>query len=218
MKNYLISCLPNEGCGIIKDGQFLPIKNIADNPLNDFRLDELQLPDQYEAIVHSHPSGLAEPSKTDMENQIKSGAPWMIIPIKNGICQPAIWLGINSDELIGRQFIHGIFDCYSLIRDYYRIVRKITIPEFPRENNWWMKNQNLYSENFEKAGFRKLTDKETPQEHDVFLTNVRSKVLNHGGVYIGRGLILHHLSNSVSRRSPIELWRNRISVWLRYAK
>lgn len=218
MKEYLISCLPFEGCGVIKDGQFLPIRNIADNPTNDFRLDESQLPNQYETIVHSHPSGLAEPSKEDMENQIKSGVPWMIIPIKNGICQTILWLGKENNELIGRPFIHGIFDCYSLIRDYYRAVRKITIPEFPRENNWWSKGQNLYVDNFEKAGFRKLAEKEEPQEHDVFLTNVRSKVLNHGGIYLGKGLILHHLANSISRKSPIALWHGKIAVWLRYAK
>ena len=123
---------------------------------------------------------------------------------------------------MGRGFRHGVTDCYSLIRDYYRLERDVVLPEFPRDWEWWCNEQDLYRDGFGKAGFERLVDVDL-RPGDVFLAQIRSGVPNHGGVYLGDGLALHHLAarlpvdaTRLSRREPIDRWMKFISHWLRY--
>ena len=69
----------------------------------------------------------------------------------------------------------------------------LDLPDFVREDSWWIKGQNLYLENFEKAGFIE-TDK---LEYGVgLLMQINSPVPNHAAVYIGNNQIIQHLFNS----------------------
>ena len=93
----------------------------------------------------------------------------------------------------------------------------ITLPDFPRDNDWWRSGEDLYSANFEEAGFRAMTPEEQPENGDVALIIVpRSNVVNHAAVYLGGGLILHHLYNRLSVREPVGRWQRHIVRWIRY--
>jgi cell wall-associated NlpC family hydrolase len=110
-----------------------------------------------------------------------------------------------------------VTDCYSLVRDWFRVERGVTLPEFPRDDDWWDAGQDLYSANFESAGFRRITvAEEDLQVGDCFLCRFRSPVINHAGIYVGDGLILHHLSGHISGHSPLNIWRRTIESWVRY--
>jgi cell wall-associated NlpC family hydrolase len=118
---------------------------------------------------------------------------------------------------VGRRFHHGTLDCFTLIRDYYATEHGIEIPNFAREDNWWNNGQNLYRDNFQRAGFRELTDAEDVQVGDVFLMTIRSPVENHAAVYIGDGMILHHFWGRLSSRDPyLGYWRENTTVALRH--
>ena len=120
-----------------------------------------------------------------------------------------------GDSLVGRVFIHGVTDCYGLIRSWYWQERHVKLPEFPRDHEWWKDGGNLYEEGFGPAGFR-IVAAQDAVTGDVALINFRSKVPNHGGVLLDGGLLLHHLMGRKSVREPVGRWTPMISKWLRY--
>jgi proteasome lid subunit RPN8/RPN11 len=195
-----------ESCGlvIIENGYevYVPCRNLS--AFRDvFMLD----PHDYAAaedrgevvrIIHSHPFASPAPSEIDKVSCELSKLPWSIVSVPNGT-----WFDFEPSgyeaPLVGRQWAHGLMDCYSLIRDYYKKTLNIEIPNFEREFQWWEKGQNLYAENFEKAGFREVPLKEI-QKHDVILIQFMSSVINHGAIYLGDDQMLHHLHNRLSGR------------------
>lgn len=226
---------PKEACGLILDGVYAPRKNIAQDPTQDFEIaDAVMLKahasGKLQAIVHSHPNGPDHPSAADMASQIASGVPWVIVSVGEADAAAPFVFGDGGviPPVIGREFRHGVTDCYSIIRDVFRLGRErlaeqdvdwplapIDVPEFPRDDAWWTRGQDLYAEGFAKAGFREIP-REAARPGDVFLTSIRSPVLNHGGVVVGGGLILHHLPLRLSRREPAGIWQNAAAIWLRH--
>jgi cell wall-associated NlpC family hydrolase len=123
-----------------------------------------------------------------------------------------------------RFFHHGITDCYAAIRDWWRVNRGTLLPQFNRGWEWWLQNKNLYIEGFPKAGFRRMNEDEIADAKagDVILFNVRSKVPNHGGVYLGNGLMYHHATQrqpyeptKLATTEPVARWMNFQPIWLR---
>lgn len=177
------------------------------------------------AVVHSHPSGVPAPSAADMQGQLDSGVPWGLLGT-DGVGSTGIhWWGDGAPvaPLVGRTFHHGITDCYALIKDYYLLERGVTLPEYPRDWRWWEKGQDLFSEGFRAAGFR-VIDQQEVREGDVWLAQIGSKVVNHGGVWLGQDLCLHQVCSGsqpidttrVSRREPVFRYLPYITHWLRH--
>lgn len=198
---------PKESCGlvVIKGGKqiYFPCKNLADNQLDHFIID----PEDYAKaedmgeivrVVHSHPNIAPLPSEGDRVSCELSGIPWVIVNWPTGSIHEFEPIGYKP-PLIGREFFHGVLDCYSLIRDYYCEKLDIDLPDFEREAQWWMKEKNLYVENFEKAGFIQVPLSEI-KEHDILLMQVGSPVINHGAIYIGSNQIIQHCAGRLSSR------------------
>lgn len=203
---YAKDCFPREACGlvVIHKGkeEFIPCKNISELDDNfeidaeDYvRAEELG---EVVEVFHSHPNGHPTPSETDLVSCERTQLPWSIVSVSLGT-----WIEFKPSgykaPLVGRTWAHGVLDCYSIIVDYYREVLKIEIPDFDRDFEWWMKGQNLYEENFAKAGFREIEVTEL-KPHDVILFQIMSPVTNHGGVYLGDEKFLHHLHRRLSSR------------------
>jgi cell wall-associated NlpC family hydrolase len=57
-------------------------------------------------------------------------------------------------------------------------------------------------EGYQQAGFVGIKDGEQPEVGDIILMQIRSNngVPNHAGIYIGDGLMLHHLYGRLSSR------------------
>lgn len=219
-KQHMIACYPEEGCGIFTPEGFLPFENIAENRTETFRMSsDLFVDHEVLAVVHSHPDGNAFPSSADMQGQIDSDVPWAIIVSGVDSAGDPVWFGDQLDpvDLVGRPFIHGIFDCFSLVRDYYKAEHNIILADVPRDWDWWNNGQNLYEENLAAWGFRPLDPSvEEIRPGDGFLCRLRSDVVNHAGVYIGDGLFLHHAQGALSHRSPLNVWARHIDRWVRY--
>lgn len=215
---HVLSEYPKEACGIITEGnQFVPCENIHSDPLHFFQIDDsVFLKYKIKAILHSHPDGKLEPSAQDMQGQIDTNVEWGIAVTDGREVSSILYWGKNIPPLIGREFRHGVSDCYSLARDYFKLEKNIELPEFPRDNEWWKNGENLYEEHIEEAGFRRLKVDEEPEPNDVVLMAISSEVCNHAAILIDGGLLLHHLTNRLSRREPAAPWRKMFRSWWRY--
>lgn len=213
---------PRECCGLLinKSGKehYFPCRNMArgtDNfQINPHDYLAAEKSGQILAVVHSHPDAQAKPSQADLVACEATGLPWHILGY------PEIqWARIEPDgykaPLLGRQWSHGVLDCYSLIRDWYLEERAIELLDFQRNDEWWKRGENLYEDNFERAGF--LDVKDGPVRGDVVLMQVLSDVPNHAGVYIGDDMIIHHLFHRLSCREVYGgYWRKHTRRILRY--
>jgi proteasome lid subunit RPN8/RPN11 len=225
IREHALREYPRECCGLVmRGGLYVPMENKAPDPEEAFEVDTGALmQDGVLALVHSHTDAPAAPSAADMEQQIATGITWGLISTNGNDATPVWWWGggIPTPPLLGREFRHGPSgsdgkgDCYALIRDWYLLERKIDLPEFPRDDTWWHAGRDLYRDNFAKAGFVQVSPNDA-RPGDVVLAHVLSPVVNHGGIYLGNGLILHHLPSRLSREEPLARWMSLVTHFLRH--
>lgn len=214
---------PRECCGLVivfkGRQQYRPCRNIA------VGTDQFAMhPEDYVsadqageivAVVHSHPNIPARPSQADLVACEATGLPWFILSWPVGTWEEVYPTGYVA-PLVGRQWSHGVLDCYSIIRDWYAQERGITLPDFERHDEWWLRGENLYEKNFAKAGFHPINRDEL-SAGDVILMQVGSPVANHGAIYLGDGLILHHVQNRLSTRDVYGgYWLKHTKTFLRH--
>lgn len=241
---------PLESCGVVIDGEYVPMRNAAADP-EHHKADDKDCPCQRcsfaidpdelisvlngrdpEGYIHSHPDGPFYPSAADMQQQMETDVPWAIIATDGERCGEPVEFGrqVPMAPLIGRRFMHGVHDCYSLVRDVFRLGREelakqgiewpyepIELPDMARNDNWWSHGDNFYLDNFERLGFRRIEMSEA-RPGDAFLCKIGSAVPNHAGLLLGNNLIIHHLPGEtrVSRREPVGGWGRMAEMWLRY--
>jgi proteasome lid subunit RPN8/RPN11 len=229
-----IARYPNESCGAITPDGYVSLPNLSVVPRMAFdcrvACERLALDGQLLAVVHSHPDGPEGPSSPDMRQQAAMDIPWgLVMTDGRRVNVPFFWgPGVPIPPLLQRPFRHGPSgsdgkgDCYALIKDWWKLERDIDLPEFPRTDDWWKHKDhpegNLYRDNFAAAGFVELPLAEglaDPQVGDVWLARIRSPVPNHGGVYVGEGLTVHHVGGCLSTKDVLNRHRRLISTWLR---
>lgn len=120
----------------------------------------------------------------------------------------------ENTPLIGRPFLHGLFDCYTLVKDYYKRNFNLILPtNLQRTWEWWNTGSNLYLEHANSYGFEEVAD---IKKHDLLVMALTSPVPNHGAIYLGDNKILHHVAG---RFSTIEnfgsVYKHKLSVILR---
>ncbi len=198
---------PRESCGLVirEPGgaeRYVPCRNLADGQTHFIAapedIAEAEAQGELIAVAHSHPNSAPEPSQADRVMMERWGVPWIIINVPVGhwrVWEPSGY----RPSLIGREFSHGVLDCYALVKDHFAEALGIALPEFEREDDWWRKGSNLYLDNFSAAGFVDVTLEEM-RPHDCPLIALNSKVPNHAAVYLGDDVILHHVMRRLSRR------------------
>ena len=210
---YAVNCLPKESCGLLAviNGKetFWPCKNLAEEPEEYFIIapdDWADCEDQGElmGIVHSHTQGSAFPSEADKASCEYLGLPFYIYSIEQ-----KNWHSFKPDGyksgLLGRRWIWGKHDCWSLITDYFFEKKQIKLKNWPRPKKIKEFIQNPY---FEKvltgSGFKEV-DKNNIEEFDVLLMIGVDDKLNHVALYIGNQTILNHNVNQLSCREIYDL-------------
>lgn len=200
---------PREACGLVVvqrgRARYWPCANRAEKPEDYFDLDPADFARAEDAgtvvaIVHSHPDGNPEPSMADRVACERTGLPWHILAWPRGAWAYLEPCGYQA-PLEGRVFIHGLTDCYALVRDWFA-AQGVQLPDFDREDNWWDKGQNLYIDHYAECGFAPVYDEAPPQVGDIILMQVRSTVPNHAAVCVGDNLIIHHLPRRLSCVEP----------------
>lgn len=215
--------LPRESCGVIIvfKGKYKYIPCINDsNDANDFSMNAKSFADAEDMgeilyIVHSHPNTPNKPSQLDLINIEKTKVPWLIInPFTKQytVTKPSGYVA----PLIGRPFYASVLDCYTLIEDFYKQELNIQLPDWPREDNWWLEGKNYYLDCYKPSGFELVTDGSL-KAYDLVLMTMGSSVVNHGGIIMPDGTLLHHARGRLSSRDVYSgYYRNITSHVIRH--
>jgi proteasome lid subunit RPN8/RPN11 len=215
IRTHAESEYPKESCGLIVvikgKERYLPCANVADDPTRNFVIhheDSAKAEDLGDilALVHSHPDATVAMSPADRVQCAGGVIPWVVVTTRvseiTGKVESGEMKRYEPDgykaPLVGRPFVHGILDCYSLVRDYYDQELHIALPDFERKDNWWNEGQDLYMEHFAEAGCAPI--KGAMKVGDIILMQVRAPKTNHAAVYIGDSTMLHHMYNRLSTR------------------
>lgn len=228
-KEHAWSVWPNESCGFAVNRRgrlvYRACHNIAERPWTDFMIAPEEYADatfegEIVAVIHSHPGAAGTPSLKDQAMHKASGLDWIIIGFPEGQlgAMDVVTLSAVTEKppLTGRVFIHGVSDCYSLIRDYYAQELQIVLPDFPRQDEWWNRGEDLYLKHYAEAGFREVHNL---QQNDLILMTIASTKINHGAVLVRpeSGVILHHLTGRLSCEEVYTaFYRDRTRMILRH--
>jgi len=205
---------PKESVGVLivikGKEQYYPCNNLSTYSQQCFILD----PEDYvkadalgeiTAIVHSHPVTPPSPSQADKVSCEQSGLKWHIVNPKTetwGYCEPTGY----KPPLIGRQWVWGVTDCWSLVRDYYKEQHNIQLLDYQRPiTPQDFLDNPLFEQYAERTGFKELNKDEKLQKGDVLLMSILHPTLNHVAIFLGDE-ILHHLADRLSTREPYNEW------------
>ena len=205
----------DEVCGLIVDNRYLfRCRNAHPTPDRNFRISDddwlnAEAAGEITAVFHSHPGRKLVLSGADRTGQLATGIEW--------------WLASGEQlrkfrpvtYLLGRNFAHGVMDCYTLFRDAYHLCG-IDLPDFKRTNGWWLRGENLYLKNMAANGFHEV-DMQDVQPGDVFIRRAFPESDPcHAMIYLGDNTILHHENTGrLSRREPLRPAYLRLthSIW-----
>lgn len=230
-------CYPHECCGVIVEDFYIPCRNISENK-DQFEIHHEDLAKaedlgEIQAYVHSHPNATARASELDLIQIELHEKPWVICAYPDIEFQAYEPCGYKA-PLVGRNYIHGIQDCYSIVRDFYEREMGVKLIDFERSDGWWesKENKSLYLDGFGEAGFVEVSDM---QYGDVLLCRVgRTEHVNHAVIWlgdnaelksekteacVGSALILHHPYGRKSCREIFgQQWQERVIKVVRYAQ
>lgn len=213
---------PRESCGLVIAGRYEPQANIADRPADCFEISQSAFRTDIQAIVHSHcaPRHGREPSADDMRFQIEMQKPFGIVHTDGTHAARILWWGDFrlEEPLEGREFIHGVTDCYALVRAWFWQERKVKLHDFPRDAGWWSSGAaDLYAAGIAAAGFVDISAANArPGDCMVFKSSARDTPPHHAGVLIDEQRLLHHRLGDVSKVSLINPLLPFIHGWYRY--
>jgi len=218
---------PKESCGLLIDikgkEKYYPCKNLSNYSQQCFIID----PEDYAkaedsgkilAVIHSHPVTPPVASQADMISCEESGLVWHIVNPKTeqwGFYKPSGY----KPPLIGRHWVWGITDCWSLVRDWYKenlgiILRDWERPTTPEE---FIENP-MFEKCAWRTGFRQLRPDEKLENGDLLFMSIMATGLNHVAIFLD-GDVLHHLADRISCKEPYNQWLLKCTgMRLRYAQ
>ena len=218
---------PKESCGLLIDvkgkEKYYPCKNLSSYSQQCFIID----PEDYAkaedsgkvlAVIHSHPVTPPVASQADMISCEESGLIWHIVNPKTeqwGFYKPSGY----KPPLIGRHWVWGITDCWSLVRDWYKENLGITLRDWDRPTT---PEEFVENPMFEKCawrtGFRQLRPDEKLENGDLLFMSIMATGLNHVAIFLD-GDVLHHLADRISCKEPYNQWLLKCTgMRLRYAQ
>jgi proteasome lid subunit RPN8/RPN11 len=233
IKEYARSKLPEEACGlIVQDGAnlvFIPCENIAENKRNNFKISNetmLKYSGRIESIFHSHiEQGTWAVSLSDIKLCEAWGVEGTILfysAIDNNVESDLLSYGTAPIDvkLQGRPYIYNLYDCFTVIRDFYHQEMNIPLDFVYSDYGWWGEgnyDSSLYLREYERLGFYEFDISQELQKGDILIMKLgRSSCLNHGAIYTGGNSIIHHLEGKLSCKEALARYSSRIERGVRH--
>ncbi len=207
---------PCEGIvAVMPDLTWRELENTAADPLRHF---DLSFADKAElttnpplALIHSHPNGNQEPSDADTISALATGWTWGI-SVVHGLAEtgevfsvgyPEFWGdAVPIPPLLGRRYLWGVRDCWSVCRDYYRL-KGHELKDVPRS-----RDPSLYGSGDPRSnpfkfyppmvGFEPLDSWLDRRPGDFVTLCWRDHVPNHCAIYLGNSKLLHQPRDQAS--------------------
>lgn len=107
---------------------------------------------------------------------------------------------------IGRDFEIGKNDCFSIVRDFYNTELDIKINDYSRGQDWLKEMTDIFDRKFEEEGFIEVSDwrEKGYKLHDILMFNLHGeKYTDHLGIFMMKGLFLHHPRYKYSNIEPL---------------
>jgi len=209
-KKYATEQAPEEACGLLAiikgEKTFWPCKNLAEGKFEFFILDpddwaECEDTGEVVGVIHSHPIGAATPSDNDKAACEHLGFPYYIYSIEHDHWESFEPTGWKAPSLIGRKFIWGKYDCWSIVTDWLKENKNIHIPYWTRPKKI---KDFLNNPEFEfalpKLNFVKQPNNKNIKVVDVLLFKSITGNLEDVARYIGENMILNHNIKALSCR------------------
>ena len=208
---------PKESVGLLINKKGKKIYIACENKSNDldsFILDPKEYLNAQKlgkiiAVIHSHPKTPPIASQADKVSCENSAIPWHIVNPNTeqwGYIEPC---GYKA-PILGREYVWGITDCWSLVVDWYKDWERPTPDEFA--------NNPMFESHAWRTGFRELRKDEKLENGDLLFMSILGQGLNHVAIFID-GDVLHHLSDRLSCKEPYNQWLLKCTgKRLRYVK
>lgn len=236
---------PQECCGFIVSTAagaiVVPSRNMAANPEEDFKTSpaawrRAERAGKVMAIYHSHWQDSQPPRLTfaDIAQAKAKDIPYYLVHVEGGedyydpsSLDPFPMRGGDGDPrsiefYLGRLYSWWRSDCYTLLRDYYRGVLGIVLPDFersPDEDEWQKQGWNRYVNDLASIGFHQVEGE--PQMDDLILMTLEGSNPHHIGIMVEpmRRQFIHHLRYRLSEKSVYGgYWQDRThSIWRYHA-
>lgn len=126
---------------------------------------------------------------------------------------------VKYEHLLGRPFLFGVRDCYSLTRDFFRDNFGIEVVDYARPSDWSSDTQDLIRSFYAREGFKMIPDWKVTdlRPGDVFALAIGESNPNHFAIYVGDNTLVHHLLGRFSNAEPYrDFWRNSTAFILRH--
>lgn len=208
---------PNECVGVIYQNTYFRLSNIAEDKTNNFVVDPHEWI-QYngvQCLIHSH-NDYPHASSMDQEQQLRLDIPFGIVNVVNRSVTDIFFWGdtLEPQHLLERKFYQGVYDCYSLVRDYYRS-NGLTLPYGKRDYGFWDIGQDIIMENIYRIPFKEVGLNEA-DKYDLLLYSISGKKIDHCAVLLDNGWVLHHLVGQLSGLKPVSYLHECIVKVYRY--
>ena len=216
METYILQQYPFEACGVVSRDLFVPIENIASSPSECFLMPKgtyIEHEDNLSAVVHSHTHDSVLgvdprlPSEADMRLAEATGVLQGIYHCTPKGVSQALWFNQKvPPTLIDRDYIPNVFDCYTIVRDYYKLNYDYSLAMLPRTATWSKDSPSLMLENLENQGLTKVRNIGKLVEGDVLVFCIGSSLPTHVAIYLKDGEFIHHLNGRKSSTDTLTRW------------
>jgi len=122
---------------------------------------------------------------------------------------------VDYQPLLGRQWDYGVFDCFTLIRDFFKL-QGVELPDFERPSNLETCD-SIFFEQAERIGFKPVSY-ENRCPGDVLIMSLGTKEPMHAAILLPDERILHQRQDSLSAIEPLgRYYVSKVAAVFRYA-
>ena len=121
---------------------------------------------------------------------------------------------VNYQSLIGRQWDYGANDCFSLVRDFFKL-KGINLPDFGRPEDLEI-SESIFLQQAEAIGFKQV-EWSKRKAGDVLIMRLHTRTPMHAAILLPDEEILHQRQDSLSAVEPLrQYYVQRVAAVFRY--